>query len=1841
MYNYSKESMMVKSFTSIQVEYISEVATEVDVQQVVPDAPDFHFQTIDKTQFNDNAFWDILFGNDYITLNSGYQSNTKVHAVENPHVRFLTSESRDKILEFRLQFSNGIDFEHLPAGFVLAKNPLTGICDVLHYNKYYAIYQPVDENRPLAIVLTDKTELNESLEPKPRFKGHQATWYNFLQSKRISNTGEAYCTEDELNAAFIRFSNIISSKGLFFFQSEWSESLADEVNPIVLIGRWETVMSNPHLKKADIQKQWSVLPQLPLVKSNAAIRAITDYTNDERPCGFLLPEMQLDSMSAIDCNDSLDGSYRLVSNKKDARKSAMFWRNISYQSKRNSIGFYEEALKTMDKAGFVNIRDLCPGMSLDLMTNVLSFCAIALNHTAHTNEEELQELGHWNRLCDNLMKSGYPSLNISYLDNLRFNIPNTRFLGSYVEYLSSLSSLQQEGVESFSNTLSFFYYCLGESFYSGARFYFLNDDLSKIGIKEYIHLLGYLYRQTGGKNQVETFVYNTTGLSSDFFKLSQQFILLAPHLSTFNLDSEEAIQQVMTKIRRIDFLASKAWDERWSICLHILKDVKHNKGLNAVHLIELMNYIDQEVLSKEPWQLNILSYLEEHFSNHFEDMYFEKKKEQLLEASHGLTQSQKDKIQGYGFSQPACEALISLESEIVKACYFNVDGYLNDVHEKLHTLKHVLTKDDFILFIKQLNDMRFSIVRNYHALPELIALIIKKRTLGSFNQLVIRNEIEHARENILEKFILFMNEIQPLTQDPNLKLNSLMLQEAMATVVLNSNIKDVSRSLTKVIPSLLTQLNDAAIAHPHIKHYLLDCLNYISDKETLNYLNHVKQFGDSVQQLTHLLESNDPGQAKNNMLVIYSLFAHFHKQPSELSRLVTQVSHLPLNQQAFMMMFVSRLLDNNQSIEQLDALIDLVHSDDNKWTLFSGRCLKPPCPSIEQISEWLTNNTFEEQYEVFSLKPYGERQLNNVFNLKQYERQRSLFVGVKDIFTPEVGQSIYMQLERNRVRSMHELTQSFNALRKKGDLDHAMKLELVCLSVEIMARTSSQWSQQADSKRVSQELNTTQVMALYAKMVNPGHRLISQIDTGEGKSRIMMILAACQAAQGKTVDFLTSDAQLKERDYLSYKQFFTALGIPTSLLALDTPSYLYQKGGVNFADRQLLLLRNRADIERQPFAYMDEDAKNRCLLVDEVDQLIHDSSGDSHNYAAQAKRLADFVWIYPKLMGFVSTLSIQSDMVFDAKEYVDAFMDYVDSNELNDTYKANLAQLSDTNPAQIITWLQSAVKALNMRPNEHYIMSQPDKDKLFLVRDHLGHTRYSRKIFVYDNGRPDVSSTYSNGVHQCICAKENMALHQINNNQHDDFVILPENETQRASFPVTFMSRYAQGSIYGVSGTTRSAAPLSGDPAINHEEYAYLTMPREHPLIREDKNVWLACDEEQQIQFIKRSILKKIREGGAVLLVCKNDEQSRRLHDALNADSNFKQSIKNIQHVHGLTDKQHEEKAIRNAGSPGVVTISTAGMLGRGVDIHDQSNYLAVLSAYVPSEDEEIQIKGRTARHGKPGEYRMIPNMSDADNLLNGATYNVHNEVIKLQRQRQRESGFQREVSSLYAFFIEDITEQFLAEWDNLTQVNTPVTMIAQRLETWQILLGNIQKDWLHHREKLLVAVNEQNEVDFSAIFNAFTNKWIEEANDVALSMKINSQKQACDVSNVYKSLMAQQRFFNPSRQPIPVQRDYDPSDDGQARVYSTLFPKTWATLTGERRLFADFHAWHEGRGELFPDFMAVLNGERDLFANLYATISRWITEITAWLNTTDMSSVKGVFGVDEDDLNLSARIGT
>ncbi|MDF1827300.1 MAG: hypothetical protein P1U39_03375 [Legionellaceae bacterium] len=345
----------------VQVEYISEISTDVENQQELHAAPDLPMQLVDKTQFiqrlrqqrgdgftdEDEQFWDVLFGNYPRPVN---QQITNAHdrhtiqtpqGIENPHVNYLTMDSCEKIINHRLQFSSGIDFQHLPSGFLLTKNPQGGgVCDVLHYNAYYAQFQPKDDNDVLAITLTNQDDLNTSPADALSFNGPQAEWYALLQSKRMTEQG-AYCTESQLNDAFIRFSNIVQALGLEYYTPDFLHELhAESVNPIILLGRWETVLSNPRLKKEDRASQWQALPQLPLAKSHEAIRAITDYAHDQRPCGFVLPSMDLTRQYGF----RLDDDVKTIM----GNNIASFWRYIAYQPKRNSIEFYEKALTHLD-----------------------------------------------------------------------------------------------------------------------------------------------------------------------------------------------------------------------------------------------------------------------------------------------------------------------------------------------------------------------------------------------------------------------------------------------------------------------------------------------------------------------------------------------------------------------------------------------------------------------------------------------------------------------------------------------------------------------------------------------------------------------------------------------------------------------------------------------------------------------------------------------------------------------------------------------------------------------------------------------------------------------------------------------------------------------------------------------------------------------------------------------------------------------------------------------------------------------------------------------------------------------------------------------------------------------------------------------------------------------------------------------------------------------------------------------------------------------------------------------------------------------------------------------------
>ena len=706
-----------------------------------------------------------------------------------------------------------------------------------------------------------------------------------------------------------------------------------------------------------------------------------------------------------------------------------------------------------------------------------------------------------------------------------------------------------------------------------------------------------------------------------------------------------------------------------------------------------------------------------------------------------------------------------------------------------------------------------------------------------------------------------------------------------------------------------------------------------------------------------------------------------------------------------------------------------------------------------------------------------------------------------------------------------------------------------------------------------------------------------------------MVLSALNALQGKTVDFITSDLQLAERDYFNYQQFFNALNVRTGLMTFHTPAALYQKGGVNFSDNaQLLLLRNKSDITGSPYDYLEKERSNRCLLVDEVDHFIHDKNKDAFNYASQSPRLSGYLWIYPHLVKFMQeqlkseqqkTRATDEHGQPDFNALRERFNHYVRQHDTNNDHLARLDLLKQKRPEQLSVWLQSAYAAIHMEPNKDYVVSDKDDEKLYAVRDQEGMMRYTRKVLVLDHGRPVEGSTFADGVHQCLCVLQNQKAGS------EQFLILPENETQRSSYAQTFMRQY--DNVFGVSGTTRSEAPLS-HPDINKDNYHYLITPREKPLIRQDLNVWAAKDKEQQIAFIKREILKAIKENKSVLLACRDDQQSSDLNKALISDQPFKNQIQKMQYLHSLTSPQDEKDIIKNAGTPGYLTVTNIGQSGRGVHINTEN--MQTIAAFTPSVSDEIQLKGRSGRFGQPGSYRMIVNLSDPLQPLNGQTYNIANEVDKAQKAMTIAAVPEKEISSVYIDFHEKIQQAFLNQYSN-TNRHDQLSM----LEDWQAKFGDMQQDWEVQRPSLLKLMKENNQDELSRQFQIFADKWSEEIRKIKNLGSAQIQANVGDnVTKADKSYHAQQGFFKHKPLELKAQRHYHPADDGQARVYSSLFAQSRGALKGERRPFANYHAWKEGRGVLFPDLKAAISGERPLFANLKETIERLIKELRHWL---------------------------
>lgn len=1725
---------------------------------------------------NSDLFWDHLFGHISYAIYYGY----------NKKAAYLTEESAHKILQNFEKFVSGFDFYNRPLGFLMVKNPNTGIVDVLHYSSNLEESQKETHINYLAINLnSNKSDNNNDSKLSNPFEEDQKKWYEALKSKLILTNGQKTCTEQELLSAFINFSQTIQNMDLKFYPPNFSKEFLDKsVNPIVLLARWESVLRNRHLKIQDRETQWKVMLQLRLENGDEAIRALSDFEKDANPCGFILPEMNLiksDFLHIRIIGKEFENhwGFRSITDPKKIENKKDFWRYIAFQPHRQSIKFYQDTLQAIEDITLVSDEN-----KLNLI-RMLAGGSTRFN-AAHNLEEEQKFLDIWKDICSiiNRWETMNPVANVfsgarlmsketkrhlrnelvKHLSRLR-EAPNIVWLNmmfGHIKYFFSKSSsvFTPRYLLNLSNKLNDIVIDLKMAVYKGSKFLCNKGNWVEEKIKDYVELQHDLNQKAGPLHK-----------------------LLGAHISTFNITNENK-NEYIKNIKELKF------DDQSLLIftLKLLEDIQENLNLKSADLFEICTKIQTKELQTE---INIVDYLEKKLSSNFPENYFIEKKNQILIAHKKLDAEIIAFIDKLNFTEEQSIAVKRILSEIKANISLIEVKDLQDLAIKFNDFTDIFTSSDLTKFLKELADMS-RYITDLEDINELLNTLLDKRKFSDFEHIYFRNMIVKNSQDLISKFSYYIKTIDShLTTYPNLNPN--YLQNMYATYILNFYDENDINDLTTLLENLETVIK----ANPHIQDYIFLSLQNIPGKNTPEFNFNALSFSNTLMTINRILSENQTSNVQN-MQTFYTLLAKYSKDPHACIDVFKSLEETKLDADKvkFIINTISKLLEKNESLANIQHMVKYIISlETEKYQQFVRCYTNLPYPPLETWQEWSKQpETLDQKYTDFTIKPFGERKLKYAFDLQRYHKQKSLFSGLikneekfsKDIFTDTLGLTLNNTLNENRQKSIVELQKIFKETSTEKD-----SIKMLCAAIELLARTTSQKDLTSEAK-ISQEINTTQVMAIYLALNHPTGKLQIEMDTGEGKSRVLMLLAACKTNLGFTTDFSTSDIQLAERDYFTYKSFFTTLNIPTSLVTLSTPELLYQQKGVNFTDNeQLQLARNKSDIDGKPFAFINSEPKQRCLLQDEIDKFKKDKSKYSCNYASISQKFGELTWIYSHLIKFISnqdncTSELQTRSAYNNK--ADVFLKYLSQNEADPTRVTLFSSLCKAYPDQLATWLHSADLAIKkMKLNDNFAITE----EFFPIIDGEGHTRMSQKVLVLNNGRPAEGALFADGLHQCIIALLNIQAGK------EIYVIPPEVETQRTSYPITFMSKYDDGQIIGASGTTRSNGPIE-DSNINYENYGYLLIPREKSLQRENKNIWAAKDRAQQIKFIKSELLKKIASGSPALIICKDDNQSLALYNVLSKDPDLKASFTR---VHSLTTSEEEKLAIQKAGISGNITFSTAGMFSRGVDI--ESDNLFVISAYVPTLEDEIQIMGRTGRAGKPGEYRMMPDLNDKSSQLNGRTYNIFNEVDKYQKSLALQSEFQENVSVIYALFLEEVTKSFL-------QTRPSHDKIELWLIKWQEFLNLMQKNWEARSEIFLDNLKKNNKELFIKELQSFMQTWSAKLKENFPETVINSQN---DIEGkaykIFDSSIHQMAFFKPQRQALKVQHRYDPSDDGQARIYDTLFAKTRACLNGERRWFADYYAWREGRGALFPNLMATLNGERMLFADLIATIKRWLNE--------------------------------
>jgi preprotein translocase subunit SecA len=492
---------------------------------------------------------------------------------------------------------------------------------------------------------------------------------------------------------------------------------------------------------------------------------------------------------------------------------------------------------------------------------------------------------------------------------------------------------------------------------------------------------------------------------------------------------------------------------------------------------------------------------------------------------------------------------------------------------------------------------------------------------------------------------------------------------------------------------------------------------------------------------------------------------------------------------------------------------------------------------------------------------------------------------------------------------------------------------------------------------------------------------IAEMRTGEGKTLVATCPLYLNALEGRGVHLITVNDYLATRDAEWMGRIYKFLGLSVGTIVhgqTDREKQIAYRADITYGTNNEFgfdyLRDNMKDsIER----YVQREL--HYAIVDEVDSILVDEARTPLIISGQGEESAD---LYRRVDQIIPSLKKDIDYTVDEKAHssvlTDAGVERVEK-------KLGLVNLYDP---ENIAWLHHVTKALQAhtlyKRDVNYLI---ENGEVVIIDEHTGRKMPGRR--------------WSDGLHQAIEAKENVAIQE-------------ENQTLAT---VTFQNLFRMyHKLAGMTGTADTEA------AEFHQIYKLdvVQIPTNRPMIRVDHADLVYKNERGKFRAVLAEIEERHAKGQPILVGTISVEKSEVLSKMLE-----KRGIKH----NVLNAKYHmrEAEIVAQAGRKGAVTIST-NMAGRGTDIllggnpefmaraevggHEAAaipgavdestpEYKAALEKYkaqCDKEKEEVraagglhilgterhesrridnQLRGRAGRQGDPGSSRFYLSLED------------------------------------------------------------------------------------------------------------------------------------------------------------------------------------------------------------------------------------------------------------------------